>query len=121
MMPRSTLHEDLHLQQRPGRTAGPNLTLPSRGTTYNFNSLYVTGNLTLTGNVTVNSTALYVSGDFTISGPTSTNRFGPIYVGGIANWNGGSSNSLSVQTTTLANIDPATAGPMYAKILTGRR
>jgi len=99
-------------------TYSGNLTLNTAGTTYNFNSLYVTGNLTLNGTTTTNSTALYVSGDFTISGPTSTNRFGPIYVGGIANWNGGSSNSLSVQTTTLANIDPATAGPMYAQILT---
>jgi len=93
-----------------------NLTLSTNGTTYNFQSLYVTGNLTLNGTTTTNSTALYVGGNFTISGPSSTNRFGPIYVAGIANWNGGSSNTLSVQTTTLA--DPTTAGPMYAQILT---
>ncbi len=44
------------------------LTLSSSGTTYNFQKLYVNGDLTISGNVTVNTTALYVSGNLTITG-----------------------------------------------------
>jgi len=64
------------------------LTLNSNGYTYNFQSLYVKGNLVLNGTTTTNTTDLYVSGNFTISGPTSTNKFGPIYVGGTISWKG---------------------------------
>ncbi len=68
-----------------------NLTL-SRGTnttgrTFNFNGLYVAGNLTLTGPVTVNATSLYVGGTITIKNTTSgapavTDTVGPLYVAG---------------------------------------
>ena len=86
-----------------------NLTLKSSGTgafptgtTFNFKSLYVRGDLSLgtgtwstqtstndtwtpttaSGQVTVNSTALYVRGNFTIGGATSsfTDKLGPICV-----------------------------------------
>jgi hypothetical protein len=91
------------------------LTLNTAGTTYNFQKLYVTGNLTLGGTTTTNTTALYVSGNFTISGPTSTNKFGPIYVGGDVSWKGPSSGRLGVQTTNYLNANAAPS-PMYAKI-----
>ena len=108
-----------------------NLTLTTSafpaGTKFNFRSLYVTGtsgNLTLTGNVTVNTAALYVGGNFTISGTTTavTDQFGPIYVTGTADWNGGTGTSrLAIKTTSLTTTawaDPTTPGPMYAQILT---
>jgi Tfp pilus assembly protein PilX len=108
-----------------------NLTLTTSafpaGTIFNFRSLYVTGtsgNLTLTGNVTVNTAALYVGGNFTISGTTTavTDQFGPIYVTGTADWNGGTGTSrLAIKTTSLTTTawaDPTTPGPMYAQILT---
>ena len=72
-----------------------NLTLGGGESTFNFRSLYVTGNLTLNGNTHTNATALYVGGNFTISGPSGTSQFGPIYVGGIVNWGG----ALTVKTT----------------------
>jgi hypothetical protein len=100
-------------------TYSGNLTLNTAGTTYNFNSLYVTGNLTLNGTTTTNTTALYVSGAFTISGPVGPQMFGPIYVGVDANWSGGVvGNPLSVQTTDYTNPDPnQEPGPMYVGAL----
>jgi len=106
-------------------------TFPS-GTMFNFESLYVTGtsgDLTLTGNVTVNTAALYVGRNFTISGTTTsvTDQLGPIYVTGIADWNGGSGSSrLKIMTTQITSAsstytlwaDATTPGPMYAQILT---
>ena len=82
-----------------------NLTLGGGESTFNFRSLYVTGNLTLNGNTHTNATALYVGGNFTISGPSGTSQFGPIYVGGIVNWGG----ALTVKTTdyTDATKEPA--------------
>ena len=66
-----------------------NLTL-SRGTStigriFNFRNLYVSGNLTLTGPVTVNCASLYVGGTLTINNATTTtvtDSFGPLYVNG---------------------------------------
>jgi Tfp pilus assembly protein PilX len=85
-----------------------NLTLGGGESTFNFKSLYVTGNLTLNGNTHTNATSLYVGGNFTISGPSGTSQFGPIYVGGAVNWGG----ALTVKTTdyTDATKDP---GPIY--------
>lgn len=74
-----------------------NLTLGGGPSTFNFKSLYVTGNLTLNGNTNTNTTSLYVGGNFTISGPSGTSSFGPTYVGGSVNWGG----ALSVQASPL--------------------
>ena len=55
------------------------------GRTFNFQSLYVSGNLTLTGPVTVNCTDLYVGGTLNITNATTTmvtDAFGPLYVRG---------------------------------------
>ena len=85
-----------------------NLTLGGGESTFNFRSLYVTGNLTLNGNTHTNATSLYVGGNFTISGPSGISQFGPLYVGGIVNWGG----ALTVKTTdyTDATKEP---GPIY--------
>ena len=77
---------DLYL---PTSLGSGHLTL-SRGTnttgrTFNFRRLYVAGNLTLTGPVTVNCTSLYVGGTLTINNTTTTavtNSLGPLYVNG---------------------------------------
>lgn len=71
------------------------------GTTFNFQSLYVNGNLTLNGSTTTSSTALYVRDDFTISGPTGVQSFGPTFVGKSASWYQSGTTPLSVQTGAL--------------------
>jgi Tfp pilus assembly protein PilX len=94
------------------------LLLNTAGTTYNFKSLYVNGNLTLNSTTTTKTSALYVSGNFTISGPTSANSFGPIYVGGTISWTCSSASPhLSVSTVNYLN---PTAGPqsLWAGIIT---
>jgi hypothetical protein len=79
-------------------TALTDLTVPtslgdltlSRGTnttgrTFTFKKLYVAGNLTLTGPVTVIATSLYVGGTITINNATTTpvtDTLGPVYVAG---------------------------------------
>ncbi len=63
----------------------------NKTTTFNFKSLYVTGNVTLTGNIVVNTTALHVGGTFTITGATTaglTDQFGPIYAVSDTSWGG---------------------------------
>jgi Tfp pilus assembly protein PilX len=80
-----------------------NLTL-SRGTnttgrTFSFQDLYVAGNLTLTGPVTVTATSLYVGGTITINNTTTTtvtDSVGPLYVNGT----GASSVAGRVNLTT---------------------
>jgi len=74
----------------PSTLNSGNLTLNRNGATgrtFNFRNLYVSGNLTLTGPVTVNCTSLYVGGTLTITNstsgsPTVTDSFGPLYVAG---------------------------------------
>jgi hypothetical protein len=99
------------------------LTLNTTGTTYNFQSLYVTGDLILNGSTHTNTTALYVGGNFTINGPTGLQQFGPVYVGdgtsgnGVVTWAGPSSGTpLQVQTTDYTD-STAPAGPLYVGIL----
>jgi hypothetical protein len=55
------------------------------GTKFNFKSLYATGDLTVSGQLTLNTTALYVANDFTLTGPTSSSAavkdwLGSVYV-----------------------------------------
>ena len=99
---------DLYL---PTTLNSGNLTL-SRGTnttgrTFNFQRLYVAGNLTLTGPVTVNAKSLYVGGALTINNATTTtvtDTVGPLYV------NGTSASSVSGRvnlTTVPAYTSPA--------------
>jgi hypothetical protein len=89
-----------------------NLTLTTAGTTYNFKSLYVTGNLTLNSTTHTHTTALYVGGDFTISGPTGSNTFGPTYIAGTATWSQSGSTALGVETTDYTDVTEA-AGPLW--------
>jgi Tfp pilus assembly protein PilX len=86
------------------------LRVNSGSSTFNFRSLYVTGNLTLTGNVTLNTTALYVGGNLTISGATTgvIDQVGPLFIGGSATWSG----VASVKTTNYLNV-AAAPGPMW--------
>jgi type II secretory pathway pseudopilin PulG len=98
-----------------------NLTLKAKSgaaSTFNFRSLYVTGDLTLTGNVTVNATAVHVGGDFTISGATTaglTDQFGPVYVTGDANWGGTASVKTTDYTDTNAVPAPMWIGGVYTR------
>jgi len=114
----------------PSSVNSGNLTLtgPSSGTsTFAFKKLYVTGDLTLTGNVAVTATSIYVGGDFNISGTTTaiTDKFGPVYVGGTLNWDGGSGGTDNLQTysptTTTLNgtvmASSTVAGPVFATII----
>ena len=83
---------------------------------FTFKSLYLTGNLTVTGNVTLKTTALYVGGNFTVSGTSAniTDYLGPVYCGGTIDWNGGSSATrLGISTATSSAGVP---GPLFAKI-----
>jgi Tfp pilus assembly protein PilX len=89
----------------PSTLNSGNLVL-SRGTnttgrTFNFQDLYVAGNLTLTGPVTVNATSLYVGGTITINNATTTtvsDSFGPLRLNGT----GSSSVAGRVNLTTSA-------------------
>jgi len=95
-----------------------NLTLSSDDVTYNFRSLYVTGDLRLSSHITTNATALYVGGDFVINNPISgLQQFASIFVAGEVNWRGGTvSEPLSVRTTNYT--DPGAApGPLWTSFL----
>ncbi len=95
------------------------------GTTFNFKSLYVNGALTISGNLTVNTTVIYVGGDFTVKDSTAGNvdHFGPVYASGIVTWGNSTSDAISVRTTNykLAGADDVPddttvnpAGPIWA-------
>lgn len=84
------------------------------GTVFRFRSLYLDGNLAVTGQISLNTTALYVGSDFTISGATSpvTNWLGSVFVkatptSGIGNvrWSG------TASVTSRNYLDP-TADPL---------
>jgi hypothetical protein len=100
-----------------------NLTLTNTSSTvvtYNFKSLDVSGNLTLSGNVALDCTSLYVGGNFTVSGATValTDQFGPLYVGGYINWKGGkTSTSPLVTIETTSPTTTTVAGPIWCRAI----
>jgi hypothetical protein len=71
-----------------------NLTLGNAGTTYNFQSLTVNGNLTVSGTARVTATALRVTGTLTISTTSTGNTFGPTYVVQATTIGGSSTNQF---------------------------
>ena len=98
-----------------------NLTLGSTGTsTFNFRRLYLTGTLTVTGNVTVNATDLRV-GSLAVSGGSSARTFslGKLYVTGTASVSGPVAlSTTSVYTGADFTHSPTgavtdTLGPLY--------
>ena len=121
-----TVEPDLHRYDRPGYYNG-SLTLSAKSgatSTFNFKSLYMTGDLTVTGNVTLNTTALYVGGNFTISGTSAniTDQLGPIYCAGTIDWNGGTTSTrLAVKTTNYLDSSKAAAAAVRQDLLGRRR
>jgi Tfp pilus assembly protein PilX len=108
----------------PSSCNSGNLTIaPASGkvSTFTFNKLWVAGNLTISGNATVNTTGLYVGGNLTITGTSAasiTDDLGPIYVVGKVLWEGAyncNTTTLSVSTATTAA--PSSPQPMFCKIL----
>ena len=91
--------------------------------TYTFNKLWVAGNLTITGNTTINTTGLYVGGNLTITGSSAasvTDHLGPVYVAGKLLIEGSfNSNTypLNVTTATTGLVSIPTTNPMFAQIL----
>ena len=88
--------------------------------TYNFNKLWVAGNLTISGNTTVNTTGLYVGGNLTITGSSAasvTDSLGPLYVTGIVLFEGSFNSNTYPLNVTTATTPSGTPGPMFAKIL----
>ena len=71
----------------PSTLNSGNLTLSttSAGRAFSFQNLYVAGNLTISGPITLTATSVYVGGTLTITGPTTSTvsqSFGPLYVAG---------------------------------------
>ena len=119
-----TAATDLYL---PTTLNSGNLTL-SRGTsttgrTFNFQQLYVAGNLTLTGPVTVNAKSLYVGGTLTINNATTTtvtDTVGPLYVNGTsASSVSGRVNLTTVPAYTSLGTPAASAYARGALTITG--
>ena len=88
---------------------------------FNFNKLYVAGNLTISGNTTINTTGLYVGGNLTITGTTAasiSDHLGPVYVAGDVLWDGcygSNATTLTVSTDTTSSV--GSYQPMFCKIL----
>ncbi len=92
-----------------------------KASTFTFNKLWVAGNLTISGNVQLNTTGLYVGGTLTINGSSAhaggdTDCLGPLYVAGTVIWEGASNSTVPLNVTT-ATTWGGTPGPMFAKIL----
>jgi hypothetical protein len=88
--------------------------------TYTFNRLWVAGNLTISGNTTVNTTGLYVGGNLTITGTSAasvTDSLGPLYVAGKILWEGAFNSNATTLSVTTATTPSGTPGPMFAKII----
>jgi Tfp pilus assembly protein PilX len=88
--------------------------------TYTFNKLWVAGNLTISGNTTVNTTGLYVGGNLTITGTSAasvTDSLGPLYVAGTVLFEGSFNSNTYPLNVTTATTPSGTPGPMFAKIL----
>jgi Tfp pilus assembly protein PilX len=108
----------------PSSCNSGNLTIaPASGkvSTFTFNKLWVAGNLTISGNATVNTTGLYVGGNLTITGTTAasiTDDLGPIYVAGKVLWEGAfNSNTTTLNISTATTAAPTSPQPMFCKIL----
>lgn len=107
----------------PGGCNSGNLTIGAasgKTSTYTFNRLWVTGNLTISGNTTVNTTGLYVGGNLTITGTSAasvTDSLGPLYVAGKILWEGAFNSNATTLSVTTATTPSGTPGPMFAKIL----
>ena len=108
----------------PSTCNSGNLTIaPASGkvSTFNFNKLWVTGNLTISGNATVNTTGLYVGGNLTITGTTAaslTDYLGPVYVAGKVLWAGcTNSNTTTLNVSTATKAATTSPQPMFCKIL----
>ncbi len=108
----------------PSSCNSGNLTLSAasgKASTFTFNKLWVAGNLTISGNVQLNTTGLYVGGTLTINGSSAhtggnTDCLGPLYVAGTVIWEGASNSTVPLNVTT-ATTWGGTPGPMFAKIL----
>ena len=88
--------------------------------TFNFNKLWVAGNLTISGNATINTTGLYVGGSLTITGSSAasvTDSLGPLYVAGDALFEGSFNSNTYPLNVTTAVKGSTTANPMFAKII----
>ncbi len=108
----------------PSSCNSGNLTIaPASGkvSVYNFNRLWVAGNLTISGNATVNTTGLYVGGNLTITGTTAaslTDYLGPVYVVGHVWWEGcTNSNATTLSVSTATATATTSPQPMFCKIL----
>ena len=108
----------------PSSCNSGNLTISAasgKASTFTFNKLYVTGNLTISGDVQLNTTGLYVGGALTINGSSAhaggdTDCLGPLYVAGTVIWEGASNSTVPLNVTTATSWN-GTPGPMFAKIL----
>lgn len=107
----------------PSSCNSGNLTIaPASGMTsiFNFNKLWVAGNLTITGNTKINTTGLYVGGTLTITGTTAasiTDDLGPIYVAGKVQWDGCTKSNTTTLSISTATTSSSTPQPMFCKIL----
>ena len=88
--------------------------------TFNFNKLWVAGNLTISGNTTVKTKGLYVGGNLTITGTSAasvTDCLGPLYVAKSALFEGSFNSNTYPLNVTTATTPTGTPGAAFAKIL----
>ena len=105
------------------KSGSTNSTFPA-GTTFKFKSLYVTGSLAVTGQISLDTTALYVDEDFTISGATTpvTDWLGSVFVRadavngtGTVQWSGNASVSSRDYLNPTADPQPLWLGRYWSR------